>query len=64
MSTTAVKDGDYYIINGAKNFITHGISGDVSVVMTRTGERGDSHGMTAFIVEKGTPGLYHREKGK
>src|SRR5580704_4545101 len=55
MSTTAVKEGDYYIINGAKNFITHGISGDVSVVMTRTGEKGDSHGMTAFIVEKGTP---------
>jgi alkylation response protein AidB-like acyl-CoA dehydrogenase len=57
MATTAVKDGDYYIINGAKNFITHGISGDVSVVMTRTGERGDSHGMTAFIIEKGTPGF-------
>jgi len=57
MATTAVKDGEYYIINGAKNFITHGISGDVSVVMTRTGEKGDSHGMTAFIVEKGTPGF-------
>ncbi len=62
MSTTAVKDGDYYIINGAKNFITHGISGDVSVVMTRTGERGDSHGMTAFIIEKGTPGFTSGKK--
>ena len=57
MSTTAVKDGDYYVINGAKNFITHGISGDVAVVIVRTGEKGDSHGMTAFIVEKGTPGF-------
>lgn len=62
MATTAVKDGDYYIINGAKNFITHGISGDVSVVMTRTGEKGDSHGMTAFIVEKGTPGFTSGKK--
>ncbi len=62
MSTTAVKDGDYYIINGAKNFITHGISGDVAVVMTRTGEKGDSHGMTAFIVDKGTPGFTSGKK--
>jgi len=62
MATTAVKEGDYYIINGAKNFITHGISGDVSVVMTRTGEKGDSHAMTAFIVEKGTPGFSSGKK--
>jgi len=62
MSTVAIKDGDYYVINGAKNFITHGISGDVSVVMTRTGEKGDSHGMTAFIVEKGTPGFSSGKK--
>jgi alkylation response protein AidB-like acyl-CoA dehydrogenase len=40
MSTTAVKDGDGWIINGAKNFITHAISGDIAVVMTRTGEKG------------------------
>ncbi len=39
MSTTAVKDGDDWIINGAKNFITHAISGDIAVVMTRTGEK-------------------------
>lgn len=57
MRTVAVKDGDYYIINGAKNFITHGKSGDVAVVIVRTGNVGDSHGMTAFIIEKGTPGF-------
>lgn len=57
MRTIAVRDGDHYIINGAKNFITHGRSGHVSVVIVRTGEVGDSHGMTAFIIEKGTPGF-------
>ena len=57
MRTVAVKDGEHYILNGAKNFITHGISGDVAVVIARTGEIGDSHGMTAFVVEKGTPGF-------
>ncbi len=57
MRTVAVKDGEYFILNGAKNFITHGYSGDVAVVIARTGEVGDSHGMTAFIVEKGTPGF-------
>lgn len=57
MNTTAVKDGDHYILNGSKNFITHGKSGDVAVVIARTGEKGDSHGMSAFIIEKGTPGF-------
>lgn len=57
MATTAKKDGDYYILNGSKNFITHGISGNVAVVIARTGEKGDSHGMSAFIIEKGTPGF-------
>lgn len=57
MFTTAVKDGDYYVINGSKNFITHGLSGDVAVVIARTGEKGDSHGMTSFIIEKGTKGF-------
>jgi len=57
MSTVAKKDGDYYILNGAKNFITHAISGDVAVVIARTGEKGDSHGMTSFIIERGTPGM-------
>jgi alkylation response protein AidB-like acyl-CoA dehydrogenase len=62
MRTVAVKDGDHYVINGAKNFITHGKSGDVAVVIARTGERGDSHGMTAFIIEKGTPGFTSGKK--
>jgi alkylation response protein AidB-like acyl-CoA dehydrogenase len=57
MKTVAVKDGDYYVLNGAKNFITHGKSGNVAVVIARTGEVGDSHGMTAFVIEKGTPGF-------
>ena len=57
MRTVAKKEGDSWIINGAKNFITHGVSGDVAVVIARTGEIGDSHGMTAFIVERGTPGF-------
>lgn len=62
MSTTAVKDGDYYVLNGAKNFITHAISGDIAVVIARTGEKGDSHGMTAFVVEKGTEGFTSGKK--
>ncbi|MBX2955985.1 MAG: acyl-CoA dehydrogenase family protein [Cyclobacteriaceae bacterium] len=62
MRTVAIKDGDYYVINGAKNFITHGKSGDVSVVIVRTGEVGDSHGMTAFVIEKGTPGFTSGKK--
>lgn len=62
MSTTAVKDGDYYIINGAKNFITHGISGNVAVVIVRTGEKGDSRGMTAFVIERGTKGFTSGKK--
>ena len=62
MFTTAVKDGDYWVLNGAKNFITHAISGDVIVVIVRTGDKGDSKGMSAFIVEKGTPGLTSGKK--
>ena len=62
MSTTAVKDGDEWVLNGAKNFITHAISGDVAVVIVRTGEKGDSKGMSAFIVEKGTQGFSSGKK--
>jgi len=62
MNTTAVRDGDSWILNGAKNFITHGKSGDIAVVIVRTGEKGDSHGMTAFVVEKGTPGFTSGKK--
>ena len=57
MRVTAKKDGDQWVINGAKNWITHGITGDVAVVLARTGELLDSHGISAFIVEKGTPGF-------
>jgi alkylation response protein AidB-like acyl-CoA dehydrogenase len=57
MRTVAIRDGEYFVLNGAKNFITHGVSGDVAVVIARTGEVGDSHGMTAFVVERGTPGF-------
>jgi len=57
MKTTAVKDGEYWVINGAKNWITHGLSGDIAVVLVRTGELLDSNGITAFIIEKDTPGF-------
>ena len=57
MQTVAKEDGDHYIINGSKNWITHGISGDVAVVLARTGEPLDSHGITAFVIEKGTKGF-------
>lgn len=62
MNTTAVKQGDNWVINGAKNFITHAISGNVAVVIVRTGEKGDSRGMTAFVIEKGTPGFTSGKK--
>ncbi len=62
MNTTAVKDGNEWVINGAKNFITHGKSGDVAVVIVRTGEKGDSRGMTAFVIEKGTLGFTSGKK--
>ncbi|MCK5440633.1 MAG: acyl-CoA dehydrogenase family protein [Maribacter sp.] len=62
MSTTAVKDGEDWVLNGAKNFITHGISGDIAVVIVRTGKKGDSRGMTAFAIEKGTPGFTSGKK--
>ena len=57
MMTTAVEDGDDYIINGSKNWITHGKSGDIAVVMVRTGEQGSSKGISAIVVERGTPGF-------
>lgn len=57
MQCVAKKEGEYYILNGSKNFITHGKSGNVAVVIARTGEPLDSRGMTAFVIEKGTPGF-------
>lgn len=62
MRTTAVQDGDYFILNGTKNFITHGASGEVAVVIARTGELLDYHAMTAFVVERGTPGFHAGKK--
>jgi alkylation response protein AidB-like acyl-CoA dehydrogenase len=62
MRTVAIEDGDYFILNGAKNFITHGRSGDVAVVIARTGEIGDSHAMTSFILERGTRGFTSGKK--
>jgi len=57
MSCVAVKDGDHYVLNGTKNWITHGISSDVAVILARTGDLLDSHGITAFVVERSNPGL-------
>lgn len=62
MNTTAVLDGDHYVVNGSKNWITHGKSGHLAVVMVRTGEKGRSNGITALVIEKGTPGFTHGRK--
>ena len=62
MNATAVRDGNDWIIHGTKNFITHGNSGDIAVVIVRTGQKGDSHGMSAFVVERGTPGFTSGKK--
>lgn len=57
MKTVAVKEGNEWVLNGAKNFITHGNSGNVAVVIARTGEPGKSKNASAFIVERGTKGF-------
>lgn len=57
MKVTATKDGDYYILNGSKCWITHGKSSDVVVAIVRTGELLDSHGMSTFIIDRNNPGL-------
>ncbi len=57
MQCVAVKEGDYYVINGTKSWITHGISGKTVVVIVRTGNLLDSRGMSAFIIERGTKGF-------
>src|SRR5690606_9229783 len=62
MSTTAVKDGDQWVINGAKNFITHAKSGVIAVVIVRIGGHGESREVTVFDVEKGTPGFTSGKK--
>jgi len=57
MRTTAVKEGDEWVLNGTKSWITHGRSGDVAVVVARTGEPRTKDNATAFVVERGTPGF-------
>ena len=57
MNATAKKQGDHWVLNGTKNFITHGKSCDLAIVIFRNGEKGDSHGMTSFVIEKGTAGF-------
>jgi hypothetical protein len=62
MKCVAEKDGDYFVLNGTKNWITHGKSGDIAVVLARTGELLDSKGITAFAIEYGTPGFTSGKK--
>lgn len=62
MATTAIKEGDDWVLTGSKNFITHAISAEIAVVIARTGQKGDSNGMTAFVIEKGTPGFTSGKK--
>lgn len=62
MNTTAVRDGNEWIINGAKNFITHAVSGKIAVVMARTGEKDSRNNSTAFVLEKGMPGFSSGKK--
>jgi alkylation response protein AidB-like acyl-CoA dehydrogenase len=57
MSSTAIKDGKNWVLNGTKNFITHGISGDIAVAIFRTGEKGQKRNATAFVIERGTKGF-------
>jgi len=57
MKCTAKKDGDDWVINGTKCWITHGKSSDVIVAIVRTGDLLDSHGMTTFVIERSNPGL-------
>ncbi len=62
MSTTARKEGDNWILNGTKNFTTHGISGDIAVVIARTGKKENNRSMSAFVIERGTHGFYSGKK--
>ena len=62
MSSTAVKKGGDWVLNGTKNFITHGISGDIAVAVFRTGEKGQKRNATAFVIERGTEGFKSGKK--
>lgn len=61
-STTAVRDGDYYILNGTKVFNTNGGEAEIEVIFAATDKSAGPKGMSAFIVEKGTPGLSFGKK--
>ncbi len=62
MDTTAIRKGGKWVINGSKNWITHGISSNVVVTIVRTGKKGDSRGISAFIVDKNNPGVKSGKK--
>lgn len=62
MLTTAVKEGDEWVLNGTKNFITHGNSSGIVVIIARTGNKGEKNAATAFAIERGTPGLLEGNK--
>ena len=62
LKTRAVKDGDHYVLNGAKAFISGAGVSDVYVCMVRTGEEGPK-GISCLVVEKGTPGPFLRQEG-
>jgi alkylation response protein AidB-like acyl-CoA dehydrogenase len=62
MRTVAEEDGDYWVINGSKNFITHGKSCNVAVVLARNANSADKRFSSAFIIEKGTPGFTNGRK--
>mgnify|MGYP001350727221 FL=1 len=57
MASTAVKKGNKWVLNGTKNFITHGKSGDIAVVIFRTGPVGEKNNTTAFVIERGSRGF-------
>ena len=60
--TTAEKDGDYYVINGTKNWITNGQSADYVLLIAKTDKYKRHHGISTIIIEKGTPGLDYSNK--
>ncbi len=62
MLTTAQRDGDFYILNGTKNFITHGSVGEIAVVMAKTDPDRGKKGISAFVVDKSMPGFYAAKK--
>jgi isovaleryl-CoA dehydrogenase len=62
MRTTAVRDGDDYVLNGSKMWITNAPGADVLIVYAKTGAEDDSHGVSAFLLERGTPGLSTPQK--